>query len=97
MNDNYEQQQYTTNQDFLYNLRKRIDGLTPEQKENIKLIIEFHKTKNITINKNGMFLVLNELNNFCTRDILSILSIYEKANKYMNTFKKDPIYQMNGY
>ena len=97
MNHNYEQQQHTTREDFLYNLRNRIDDLTLEQKGNIKSIIEFHKTKNITFNRNGMFLVLNELNEFCTRDILSILSIYEKANKFMNNFKPDPIYQMNGY
>ena len=95
--ENYEHEQHTTKTDFLYNLRKRIDGLTHEQKENIKLIIEFHKSENITYNKNGMFLVLNELNEFCTRDILSILSIYEKGNKFMNNFKPDPIYQMNGY
>ena len=97
MNHNYENEQHTTREDFLYNLRKRIDGLTLEQKGNIKLIIEFHKTKNITFNKNGMFLVLNELNEFCIRDILSILSICEKGNKFMNNFKPDPIYQMNGY
>ena len=97
MNHNYEHQQHTTREDFLYNLRKRIDDLTLEQKGNIKLIIEFYNTKNITYNKNGMFLVLNELNDFCIRDIQAILTIYQKANSYMDNFKPDPIYQMNGY
>jgi len=95
--DNYEQHEQNTRQDFLFNIKKGIDGLTHEQKENIKLIIEFHNTKNITYNKNGMFLVLNELNDFCIRDIQTVLTIYKKANSFMNNFKKDPIYQMNGY
>ena len=95
--DNYEQHEQNTRQDYLFNLKKGIDGLTLEQKENIKLIIEFHNTKNITYNKNGMFLVLNELNDFCIRDIQTVLTIYQKANSYMDNFKSDPIYQMNGY
>ena len=95
--DNYEQHEHNTKQDFLYTIKKGVDGLTHEQKENIKVIIEFHNTKNITYNKKGMFLVLNELNDFCIRDIQAILTIYQKANSYMDNFKPDPIYQMNGY
>ena len=49
--DNYELHEQNTRQDYLFNIKKGVDGLTQEQKENIKLIIEFHNTKNITYNK----------------------------------------------
>ena len=77
------------------NLRDRIEHLTLEQKNSIKLKIEFYKPPNTMYNKNGLFVKMSDLSNETVRDIEYVLNLFEQSNKFVKTFNKDPFSSFN--
>ena len=68
-------------------LRNRIDNLTKEQKESIKIILEFNDRKTYTYNKNGLFVNMNSLSDETIEHLNYIVNLYELGNKFIKKFE----------
>jgi len=72
-------------------LKNRIEKLSNDQKNSIKLIIECCPPQNITYNKNGMFLCMADLSPEALRDIEYLTNLFEKTNNFIKRFQPDPL------
>lgn len=78
--------------EYLLNLRDRINELTSEQKSNIKKVIENksdHKT--LTYNKNGLFISMNDLSDVTLKEVKELLFLYEDINKFLKRYNPNPL------
>lgn len=78
--------------EYLLNLRNRINELTSEQKSNIKKVIENksdHKT--LTYNKNGLFVSMNDLSDVTLKEVKELLFLYEDINKFLKRYNPNPL------
>lgn len=78
--------------EYLLNLRDRINELTSEQKSNIKKVIENksdHKT--LTYNKNGLFVSMNDLSDVTLKEVKELLFLYEDINKFLKRYNPNPL------
>lgn len=77
--------------ELLLNLRNRIDVLSLEQKNQMRLLVEFHNEGKNTYNRNGIFINMTDLTDDALDDIKQLLTLYEATAKFVKKFYKEPL------
>lgn len=78
--------------EYLLNLRDRIENLSTEQKINMRKVIESNMQGNdITYNKNGLFIAMENLTDRTLHQVKELLFLYEDINRFLKRYKTDPL------
>ena len=83
-------EQFNYEVEYQRSLKSRIDKLSIDQKNSIKLIIEYDPPSNMTYNKNGLFLCMGDLSPEVLRDIDYLTNLFEKTNNFIKKYQPDP-------
>jgi len=78
--------------EYLLNLRDRIENLSTEQKINMRKVIENNmEDKDITYNKNGLFISMGSLTDRTLHQVKELLFLYEDINRFLKKYNTDPL------
>ena len=83
---------YKYQNEYLLNLRDRIENLSTEQKINMRKVIENNmKDKDITYNKNGLFVSMGSFTDRTLHQVKELLFLYEDINRFLKKYNTDPL------